>query len=114
MRSGISKLAILAPVMFLLPSYGVCSSAVTAHVLKVGTYGNGNLYLALDQPIDEVGCAMAYIELPAAGPGLKTVAAVAMLAVATNATVEVRTDSCFNGVPSFSGARTAYLTINKP
>lgn len=103
----------MALLMTLAPCFGICSTAVTAHVLKVGTYGNGNIFLSLDQSIDEAGCSMAYIELPANGPGLKAVLAAATLAIATNATIEVKTDSCFNGAPSFSGARAAYFTLNK-
>jgi hypothetical protein len=112
MKNAINS-ALLALLVGLLPSYGLCSSSVTLHVLKVGTYGNGNLYLALDQPIDEAGCSLPYIELPANAPGLKGVLAAATLAIATNATVEVKTDSCFNGTPSFSGARAGYFVLNK-
>jgi hypothetical protein len=80
----------------------------------MGTYGNGNIYLTLDKPIDEAGCSMPYIELPANAPALKALLATATLAIATNATVEVKTDGCLNGVPSFVGTRTSYFTLNKP
>lgn len=86
---------------------------VTARVLKVGTYGNGNLYIALDKTVDEQGCSLAYIELPANSPALKAVLATASLAIATSATVEIKTDACFNGMPSFSGERSGYFVLNK-
>lgn len=114
MKNSIKKMIIVGLLAGLLfPAYGVCSSPITLHVLKVGTYGNGNLYLSLDQSIDEVGCAMAYIELPANSPALKMVLAAATLAIATNATVDLKTDGCINGVPSFMGSRQGYFGVNK-
>ena len=90
------------------------SGAVTAHVLAFGTYGNGNVYVSLDQSISEAGCPMPYLELPENGAAAKAVLANAALALATGATITVQTDSCFNGVPSFSGARAAYFVVNNP
>lgn len=114
MKYALEKMIVLALLAGLWPSYGVCSSPITAHVLQIGTYGNGNLALSLDKSIDEAGCSMAYIEVPATGPALKAILAAASLAMATNATVEIKTDTCYNGVPSFSGARPAYFSVNKP
>lgn len=86
---------------------GYSSTAVTAHVLNFGTYGNGNVYVSLDQTINEPGCSIPYIELPANGAAARAVLANAALAVALGVTITVQTDGCFNGVPSFTGARGA-------
>jgi hypothetical protein len=94
------------------PSY--CSTQTNARIVNFGTYGNGNVFVSLDQSIDEPGCPMPYIELPAAGPATKSALATVALAFATNAIVKVQTDSCYNGTPSFSGARPAYIQINRP
>jgi hypothetical protein len=67
-------------VTLLVPALSHGSSAVTAHVLTARTYGNGNVYIALDQTIDEPGCAIAYVELPVNGPAVKAVLATATLA----------------------------------
>ena len=106
-----NKLSLFVVMVFAaLPGYS--SSAVTAHVLSFGTYGNGNVYVALDQTINQPSCSIPYIEIPANGPAAKAVLANAALAVATGATVTVQTDSCLGGVPSFSGDRPAYFVVN--
>ncbi len=101
-------------VAIFLPLSGYCSSEVVAHVLAVGTYGNGNVYISLDQSIDEPGCPMPYIELPGNGPAAKAAFTTATLAIATNSTVRAKTDGCFNEVPSFTGARQSFIVVNKP
>ena len=96
----------------LVPPSGYCSSDITAHVLKFGTYGNGNVYLNLDQTIDEPGCSAPFLEIPANGPNSKAVLATAALSVATGTTVEIVTDGCLGTAPTFTGARAAYFLIN--
>jgi hypothetical protein len=107
-------LAAIASTTLLLSQPGQCSNQVTARVLNLGTYGNGNVFISLDQTIDEPGCSLPYIELPANGPATKATLATAALALATGATVKVQTDGCLNGQPSFTGARPAYFQLNKP
>jgi len=113
MRNSRLLASAILTLTLLIPALSHGSSAVVAHVLTVGAYGNGNVYIALDQTIDEPGCAIAYVELPANGPAVKAVLATATLAVATGATITVKTDSCYNGSPSFSGARPAWFVVNK-
>jgi hypothetical protein len=96
-----------------MPLSGVCSSEVTAHVVTVGPYGNGNVYVALDQTVDEPTCSSPYLEFPANAPAAKAVIATAELAAATNATIRVKTDTCYLGSPSFSGQRGAWFVITK-
>jgi hypothetical protein len=98
----------------LLPLWAHGSTEVIAHVLEVGTYGNGNVFIRLDQSIPETNCPNPYIELPAAAPAARNAIATATMAVATGAAVKVVTDGCLNGVPSFSGARPAYITVLSP
>lgn len=87
----------------------VCQSSTllpAAHVIAVGTYGNGNVYVTLDQPLDQAGCATAYIELPVNGAANKTVLAVATTAMATGAPIAVQTDGCFSSnTATFTGVR---------
>ncbi len=98
----------------LLSSAACASSNIVAHVLNFGTYGNGNVYLALDQSIDQTGCAMPYLELPASSAAGKLVLTVAAMAVANGTAVEIHTDTCFNGTPSLDpGARTGFV-ISQP
>ena len=101
----IPTLATLAALAFPL----ACQASTllpAAHVVAVGTYGNGNVYVTLDQPLDQAGCAGPYIELPANGVANKTVLAVATLAMTTGAPVAVATDGCYSAnTATFTGAR---------
>lgn len=91
------------------------SVLTTAHVLAVGTYGNGNVYITLDQPLDQAGCPGPYIELPANNPNLKGVFAVAMLAKTTGAAVTVATDACYStSTSTFTGARAGAFGLSTP
>jgi len=91
-----------------------------AHVIAAGTYGNGNVYITLDQSLDQAGCPGPYIEIIASGaaaPALKSVLAVATSALLTGNPVVVATDACYPGSPNtstFSGARGAAFGLAKP
>lgn len=90
----------------LTPRVGYCSSVLpAAHVLAFGTYGNGNIWITLDRPLDQPGCSIAAIELPANGLANKTVLAAAAVAVATGASVFVQVDGCLGPAATFTGAR---------
>lgn len=87
----------------------------SAHVIATGTYGNGNVYITLDQPLDQAGCPGPYIEIRANNPALKAVLAVATIAITTGNPVIAATDDCFsNNTASFSGARGAAFGLAKP
>jgi hypothetical protein len=110
------KLFIALPLVVIslapLPAY--CSSDITAHVKSFGTYGNGNVWIVLDSTIDEPGCSGPYMEFPANGAANKTVLASAALALATGASIVVKTDGCLGSATTFTGARAAYFGANKP
>jgi len=87
----------------------VCQSSSflpAAHIVAVGTYGNGNVYVTLDQPLDQASCAGPYIELPANSVAIKSVLAVATVAMTTGAPVAVQTDGCYStNTATFTGGR---------
>ncbi len=97
-----------------LPSPCFASSSIVAHVINFGTYGNGNVYVAFDQSIDEAGCPQTSIELPATSSANKAILAVAALAQATGKTIQVHTDICFNGSPSLDPNARASFLISQP
>lgn len=99
-----------------LPLPGFCSSVLpAAHVLGFGTYGNGNVWVTLDQSHDQAGCPSPFIELAANGAANKAVLAAAALAMATGATVFVQVDGCLGIAGTFTGGRDgAAFGVNKP
>lgn len=88
------------------------SSGIVAHVLEYGVYGNGNVYVKLDNTIDQMGCNSQYLELPA-GEVAKQVLGVAAIAAVTGSAVRVMADNCYGGLPSFAGQRGSYFVVNK-
>ena len=111
-HATIFKLVVLCA----LPLSCYASSALTsAHVVAVGTYGNGNVYVTLDQSLDQTGCPGPYIELPASSPSLKGVLSVAMVAKTTGAAVVVATDGCYSSnTATFTGARAGAFGLSNP
>lgn len=98
---------------FIFSSSAYCSSTVVAHVTAMGTYGNGNFYVSLDQSIDQAGCTVPIIQIPANGAATKMVSVAAALALTTGATVSIHTDVCYNGAASYSGSSEAFFIVNK-
>jgi hypothetical protein len=68
----------------------------TGHVLYVGNYGNGNLFISLDVTINEPGCPASRIDIPASHPNIKSFLATALTAKASGQTVTVLTKGCFS------------------
>lgn len=99
-----------------LPLPGFCSSVLpAAHALNFGTYGNGNVWVTLDQPHDQVGCPGPYIDLAANGAANKSVLAAAAFALATGATVFVQVDGCVGKAGTLTGARDGVaFGVNRP
>lgn len=112
MKSLLSLFTLSASTLLAAPCFA--SSAIVAHVLNFGTYGNGNVYVAFDQSIDQVGCPQTSIELPAANSANKAILAVVAMAQAMGSTIEVKTDVCFNGSPSLDPSARASFLISQP
>ena len=111
-KSFTATLALAACTM--LPASSFASSVIVAHVLNFGAYGNGNVYVLLDQSIDQAGCPQTSIELPASGGANKSILAVAAFAQATGTAVEVKTDTCFNASPSLDPTARSSFFISQP
>jgi len=107
MKNPLLALCVLA----FIPCLGICSSVFTAHVLQVGVYDNGNIYIALDQTLDEPGCSSSYLEIPPSVLGYKQILATAQLAYATGKSITIKTGTCYMGSPSFVGDRTGFIVL---
>ncbi len=93
-----------------VPSYG--STMISAHVINVGTYGSGNVYVTLDTPLNEAGCSGPYIELAANNPSVKAVLATAAISATTGVAVQVQTDGCLTSASSTITARGFFGILN--
>lgn len=70
------------------------SPATEAHVLHVGVYGTGTMFILLDQTVSEPGCESAEIRISPTHPQFKTILALAMSAAATESRIRVKTELC--------------------
>lgn len=82
-------------------------------VTYAGSYGNGNVFVALAATIDEPGCPFARFDVPA-GDLAKTVLATAYAALATGKTVRVFTSGCLGQYPTLDNSVNSYFLIMGP
>jgi len=89
------------------------SSNIRARVLYTGTYGNGEAFIAVDQPIDEPGCPSTRIEIPSDHPQLKNWLSIVMAAFAGNFDFQFTTSGCFQGFPTLSQASNSWFHLKR-
>lgn len=77
-------------------------SNTTANVIYAGLYGDGRLFVALDTPINEPGCANSRFDVPAGHPQIKSWLAIALTASASGQSVVVRTSGCYDSFPTMT------------
>lgn len=111
LRSSLKGVAIAAT---LFVQQACASSVIVARVVNFGSYGNGNVAIELDTVIDQPNCSIKYIELPSNSPVASSTLTVAALAFASDKRIKVVTDTCYNGVPSLSAARSSYILVVSP
>lgn len=88
---------------------------VTAKVVYVGTYGNGDFYVMTDTAINEPGCTFPHgvnrFDVPANHPQAKNWLAIALMALSTGKSVMLRTNGCFEGSPTMDDSRDTFFLI---
>ncbi|MFT6437851.1 MAG: hypothetical protein ACJAVI_005935 [Candidatus Azotimanducaceae bacterium] len=98
------------------------SSAIDANVegkvTLVGTYGDGSIFVYIDQTIPEVGCSIDRLDADVADVSLEVIKmwlSVAMTAQATGQSVVVRTRGCTAaGFPRLRGDQTTWFFLKSP
>lgn len=64
------------------------------HVTNAGSYGDGHVFVYVDQNIPESGCTTNRFDVLASVPAAKQILGMALTALATGKTVIVSTDGC--------------------
>lgn len=81
------------------------------HITKVGTRGNGTVFIEFAASLGLPQCTQSQVEVPASNPAAKAVLAVAMAAYISNLRVYIQTDGCSGAFPSMSSESSwLYLT----
>jgi len=85
------------------------SGAIQATVLYAGTYGNGDVFVALSATINEAGCVQSRFDVPASNPSAQHVLATAYSALVAGKTIWVITNGCYNAYPTLDSSRNSYF-----
>jgi hypothetical protein len=86
-----------------------CAAAVKAesfydgYISKVGTRGNGTVFIEFAAPVGLSQCSHPQVEIPASNPAAKTILAIALAAYLANSRVYIQTDVCNGAYPSMIG-----------
>lgn len=96
---------------FILCSNTHCAEPARGKVVYAGTYGNGDVYVALSVRINEVACPQSRFDIPAQHPNAKEVLATAYTAMVTGKDIIVVTNGCYNMWPTLDNSRNTYFLI---
>ena len=83
----------------------------TGKVVKVGTYGDGLLFVKLDQQILEPGCNHYRFDVDSGHGQIKSWLSIAMTAMASGREVVVGTNGCLNGRPTLDATTSSFFHI---
>lgn len=83
-------------------AYGVTTRGTVTYI---GTYGNGDVYVALDTNIPEFGCSKARFDVPKTRANAQNILSTAHLSMEQNKIVEVTTKGCYNEFPTLDNSR---------
>lgn len=94
---------------------GAYAIGLNAHVTRVGTYGDGGMFVFLDQVIPDAQCPMARCDVPPGHPQIKNWMALALAAKASGVLVNLATTGCYThqGVafPTMSTNDSSYIML---
>jgi hypothetical protein len=80
-------------------------------VKDTGTYGSGRLFIRLDVQIDETECIDNRVDLPADHPQIKNWLSLAMVSLATQTPLVVRTTGCYGNKPTIDESTSGWIYI---
>jgi hypothetical protein len=92
-------------------SAAYASDQITSKVVYTGIYGNGDVYVAIFQTINEPNCSTNRFDVSAQNPVAKQVLAVANAAMVTGKSIRIVTQGCFNGYPTLDASRGSWFYI---
>jgi hypothetical protein len=95
----------LAIVFFLIAGTAPVQAETFLHgyISKVGTRGNGTVFIEFAAPVGLPQCSHPQVEIPSSNPAAKAILSVAMAAYLANLRVYIQTDGCSGAFPTMSG-----------
>lgn len=85
----------------------MCANSVDA-----GTYGNGDVFVGINQTISEPGCVSARVDVPRDSPAAEKLLETARLARDKGLAITVSANGCYGGFPTLDNTRTTYFHFN--
>lgn len=96
------KLALLAALLSGSPA-ALAATNYLGPILKVGTRGNGTVFIEVNQAVGLPQCSQNQIEIPAAQASAKQVLAIVLAAYHAGMRIYIQTDDCLGAFPTMSG-----------
>lgn len=108
----VKNLSLLIALPIFLHAGAAYSAAIlSAHVVNIGTYGNGNITITFDATITEPTCPAARVDIPSTHPLIKSFLAMAMMAKSSGSILKVATTGCYDF--PFRGSNYSFPTIDQ-
>jgi hypothetical protein len=79
------------------------ASSYLGYIQKVGTRGNGTIFIELNAPIGLPQCTHSQIEIAPSQAAAKQLLAIALAAYLSQSRVYIQTDDCLGAYPTLSG-----------
>lgn len=108
-------ISILALILMISTGNAYSAAPVRGKVVFVGTHGNGDVFVQLDQGavINEPGClVIARFDVSATNNASKYILPIASLAIEQDKFVRVATKGCYIGNPTLDDSRNTWFILD--
>lgn len=103
------KYVVLVFVLFWNSAFS--ADAITANVTFAGIYGDGEVFVNLDQTIPEPGCTINRFDIKPDHPNAKIFLSIAMTALSSGKAVVVRTSGCYRMFPTLDTSTDTFFYL---
>ncbi len=97
----------------ILSSHAISAEVEDATVTKVGSYGDGRIFVALDKTIPEIGCENDRFDVEGTHEERNTIISIALAALMSDKKINVKTSGCLGSLPKFVGSAESFFYIKK-
>jgi hypothetical protein len=96
------KLVVIVALLSCSPA-ALAATNYLGPIMKVGTRGNGTIFIELNQAVGLPQCSQNQVEIPASQASARDILAVALAAYHGGMRIYIQTDGCLGIYPTMSG-----------
>lgn len=90
----------------------VVASPVTSRVTHIGFYGDGRVFVQLEETINQAGCVNNRFDLTPGHAQAEKILSIAMVAYSTGKHITIQTNGCYSGFPTMDTSANTYFYLN--